>query len=738
MKAIRLLLTVSSLATFSGQATAQVASDQASSGRSEPAQTAELEDIIVTASRRSESIRDVPTAISAFSEERLRDTQTASLNNLAAITPNVQISSYLTNANINIRGVGNGNFISAGGDPGVAVHKNGVYLGQSALALSTFLDVERVEILRGPQGTLFGRNATGGAVNLIPNAPTTRLSYGIDVAAGIDPATVRSSTFVSGPLDGAGTLTARISATQNYNRGYTQNLSGEGPSRLDANDDFAFRGQLQWRPTEGLNVRLLAEYAKADDAGPAAFLLGTPTGGPIVFPDPLGAIVLPAGFPTGNPYRREAYANVGFRKLEYKTIDLTVDWTVGGGNLKLLGSYNESGNSIGQDGDGTAVPFTATFFTNRADQWFVEAIYTSDPARPFSYVLGANFYNEDVAQDILIPTSGFTTLFPTYTAGGTVDTRSFGVFARGEYAFSPATKAFAGLRYSGDRKEATEFFNLRPVFAPGLPADNADQRSWDRLTYEAGLSHEFSRSATGYAKYATGYKSGGYSVSSFNPPFDPETNESFELGLKGAFLDGALQANIASFYMKYDNLQVNQVQGLISAVTNAARATVYGVEVESVIRPVPGFRIEANGSWLRARFDEFTTLDSARPQLGTLDLTGNTLPGAPDFSAGVGAFADLPVSGGTVTPGARYTWRDRIFFSEFNLPVSSQDSIGKLDLFLNYKSADDRWSASIFALNITDEAVRANVVVVSALLGSLALAQYQPGRQVGVSVGYRF
>ena len=153
----------------------------------------EIGEIVVTASRRSESVRKVPTAISAYSGSSLKEAQITSLTELASATPNLQISSYGTNANINIRGVGNGNLIQAGGEPGVAVSSDGVYLGQSSLAISTLLDVARVEILRGPQGTLFGRNATGGAINLIPNGPTPDLAYGFDLAAGVDPTDVHSS-----------------------------------------------------------------------------------------------------------------------------------------------------------------------------------------------------------------------------------------------------------------------------------------------------------------------------------------------------------------------------------------------------------------------------------------------------------------------------------------------------------------------------------------------------------------
>lgn len=726
--------------TFWGEAAAQNTPGQppvAPAGQADP-QSADPYVVVVTASRRDENIQDVPTAVTAFGEDKLRDTQIASLEDLTAITPNIQISKTLTNANISIRGIGNGNLLLAGGEPGVAVHRNGVYQGQPGMALSTFLDVQRVEVLRGPQGTLFGRNATGGAINIIPNGPTEYMSYGFDIAAGFDPTMARSSAFVSGPLNASAEVLGRLSIQQNYNEGFTENKSPAGPSRLDGRDDYSARGQLEWRPSDDFDMRLLAEYQKNSDSGAAVFLLGNPAGAPVVFPDPLAPITLPPGFPMGDPDAREAYANVGERETETKAVDLSARWTLGGGALTALLSYGENTSYAAQDGDGTAVPFTATYFTVKADQRYGEILYASDPDQVFTYILGANLFDEHVAQDNLIPTSGYTTLFPVYAAGGVIDTNSYGVFARAQYDLPAETRLFAGVRYSHDEKVMSEYLNLRPVFVPGAAPENAGEESWNNVSYEFGASHSFSRELTAYAKYATGYKSGGYSVSSFNPAFEPEKNTNTEVGLKGTFLEDALRANLAAFHMEYDNLQVNQVQGLVAAVDNAARATVDGFEVEAVLHATDSLRIEAAASWLDARFDEFTTEDSARPALGTLDLSGNTLPGAPRYSASIGVFNDFVVPTGTLTLGGRYDWKDDIHFSEFNIPISSQEAAGKLDLFLNYRSDDDRWTASLFALNVGDEQVRANVVVVSALLGSLGLAQYQPGRQIGVSLGYRY
>ena len=676
-------------------------------------------DIIVTASRRNETVRDTPIAVSAYAGDRIREQQILSLTDLVATSPNIQISSFNTFANIAIRGIGNTQ-LTAGADPGVALHADGVYLAQSGLAASTFLDVNRVEVLRGPQGTLFGRNATGGAVNIIPNYPSEELSAGFDAALGADPLLVRGSAFVSGPLNKDATLRARASVQTNHIRGYTRNLVAGAPDPLDGVATVAARVQLQWVPNDRFQTRLLAEYQRQSDNGAAFYLLGTP--------DPSQPLpVVLQGAPRGDLGERETYANQDVRRLTSKTVNLTTDVGIGSGDLKLLLSYNEADQFVDNDGDGTPVRFTNTNDQLESNQFYGEAIYASDAARPFTYILGTNYFDADLTQRITVPISFIPSPVDLLAR---IKTKSYAVFGRAQYEFVPGGKVFGGLRYSDDRKTVDESNSFIGALS--------QRESWNRLTYEAGVSYEFDRTITGYAKYSTGYKGGGFSGGGLAPPFDPETNGSYEIGLKGAFFENRLSANIAAFHMKYDDLQVAQVIGVTSAVVNAARATIDGVEIETTVRPAEPLRLELTGAYLDARFDQFDTQDSARPGLGVLDLSGNQLPQAPHFTASAGAYYTVSFDAGTVELGGRFDWKSRVYFSEFNVPISSQDARGKLDLTLKYKDVGGRWNASLFALNVIDAKIKSNTLVVSALLGSLALGTLQPGRQVGASVGYRF
>lgn len=712
-------------------------------GQGGDASAQSLGEIIVTASRRSDTVRKTPIAVSAYAGPKLEAAQTKSLNDLVGPSPNIQIGNSYNSSNITIRGIGNQQ-INAGQDSGVAIHSDGVYIGQPSLTLATFLDLARVEILRGPQGTLFGRNATGGVINVVPNEPTPQTHYGFDLTAGADPALFQVSGYINGALNDSGSLSGRVAAQQTYNRGFTRNLLPNGPNRLDDANNQSVRGQLLWKPSEDFNARLLVEYANDDSNGPASFLEGTPD--PTI---PLPSILV--GQSRGNVEKREVYANINYRKVHALNTNLTLNWALGGGNLKALFSYADSSLVNVSDGDGTAAEDTYASFTNKARQTYDELIYTSDNSRPFTYLLGANYFREHLDQAIEVPIAeaplgGGVVLHDITVHGGAVPliTTSYAGFGRAQYAITPGFKVFAGLRYTHDRKSIVQYNN----FING-GALQSSASSWNRLTYEVGTSYAFSPTLDGYLKYSTGFKGGGYSAGTLAPSFRPETNGNLEAGLKGNFFDHALQANLAVFYMKYDDLQVNQIVGVSSSVTNAAKATVYGAELETSLRLADALRIDWSAAYLHATFDEFSTADSSRPTTcdpgtGTggvpcsIDLSGNTLPQSPRFTTSAGAYYDVPFAAGKLTLGARYDWKSRVYFTEFNLPISSQKAVGKLNLFVNYASDDGHFTASLFAKNVTNEQVKGNVIVVSSIIGSLALGQYQPGRQFGVSLGYHF
>jgi iron complex outermembrane receptor protein len=679
----------------------------------------ELEAVVVTASRREVSIRQTPIAVSSYSGDKLQVSHIESFVDLVPSSPNIQLGSNLTNQDITIRGVGH-DLTNVGSDPGVSFSVDGVYLAQTGLATSTFLDVSRVEVLRGPQGTLFGRNATGGAVNVITNAPTNAFSYGMDASVGFGPIEDHVDGFVSGPLTSDGKLLGRLAVQQTYNDGFTKNLSETtGPRRLDGTNNGSARAELMWIPTSDFSARLNLEYQKEQDGGPAFYLLGSA--------DP--NVVLPADFQLGadDPNKHQTYATVGTNKFEFYGATLLTDWSVGGGDLKGTLAFDKT--SLFTDiADGTPLRWGPNAQNAHSSQEFGELIYTSNPQKPLTVTVGVNAYhaNEFLGYTITV----FFLPFPLLT-GGDVETSSYAAFAHAQYAFDFGLKVFGGVRVTDDEKRSNEY-NL---FLGTL----AQHHSWVQATYEVGASYDFTHSVSGYVKYATGYKSGGFSAGSLIPPFNPETDQMVEAGLKGTYFSGRLEANLAVFHTSYNDLQVNQVVGLIAQVTNAAKATINGVELETVERITPSLRLQISGGYLDAHFDSFETVDSARPELGLLNLAGNLLPLAPHWTTDAAAYYDLPISGpGKLTAGAEFNWKSKTYFSEFNIPISSQGAVGRLNLSLNYQGPDQRWSVGAYARNVTNAAVKNDVLVISALVDSLAFARLDPGREVGVSFHYKY
>jgi len=679
----------------------------------------EIEEVVVTAARRETSIRTIPTAISSYSGEKLVESHVQNLGDLVSASPNIQLGTRASNADVTVRGIGN-TLLTAGADPGVAFHLDGVYLAQPVLATTNFLDINRVEILRGPQGTLFGRNATGGAINVIPNLPTSEPSYGVDASLGFAPTEDQISGFVNGPLTSDGKLLGRLAVEQTFNDGFTKNLEPGEPSRLDTTNAYGARGQLLWLPTNDFSARLALNVQHEQDSGPAIFFFGVP--------DP--SIPIPAvirGQPSGSVSDRTTYANEAAKHVDAEGATLFTNWDVGGGTLK--GTFDVNGTRIftDTDGDATPVDFAASEYRQKAVQYFTELVYASDAALPFTYVVGANYFHEDEFQNITTPIS---TLARPVIFNGHLLTDSAAAFAHAQYAFSNGIKIFAGFRETYDKKWIDESNNLIGQLT--------HQASWLRPTYEVGGSYDFSKSVTGYLKYAVGYKSGGFSSGALKPAFNPETDQEYEAGLKGRYLDGALQANLAAFHTNYENLQVSQIIGVLSEVTNAARATIDGIEVETVERISPALRFEVSGGWLDAHFNSFLTQDSARPSLGVLNLAGNQLPFAPRFTARAAAYYQIPIQApGTLTLGGEYDWKDVTYFSAFNLPVVSQPSVGKVNATLTYESQDRRWAAGLYGRNLTDAVTIAAANAGSAILGSIVTGQLDPGREVGLFLHYR-
>ncbi len=686
----------------------------AETARSQTTQETSLEELVVTAQRRQESLRETPVAVSAFEGATLQTRGVNNLSDMKAMIPSVQIGESLSETRVAIRGVGSQSNL-LGASPAVAYHVNGVYLERTGVAAAAFFDVDRVEILRGPQGTLFGRNATGGSINIITNRATPEFGgYGA-VTLGAEPFHYGVDAVVNGGLDADGALSGRIGVQRLYNEGYTKNLSNGG--RLDDADSFTLRAQLRFKPNDRFEAGLMADYQRQNTAGPAHWL----NGGPDFAITPAERL----GGTRPDRSRRAVFANQGFNDKTFQGLTFDAALSTDLGDFEFLAAAHKTHVDLRVDGDGTEVLFTLTEYDQTGKQYFSELIFRPNLGEKFNVLAGVNAFHEQASQLIRVPIPGIS-LNRITIIDADVPTYAYAAFAHGVFSIDDHWDVFAGVRYSFDRKTIDESNNFLGT------GDN--RASWDAVTYQVGTSYDLSRDLSAYASYSTGFKAGGFQAGSFTAPFNPETNKNLEAGLKGFYFDRRLELNIAAFRSSYQDLQVNQVRGVAAFIDNAAEATIKGVEVEGQLMLPHGFRAETTVSLLDARFKEFTTTDSARPALGELDLKGNRLPKAPKVAAAVGLSHSSELEAGKLTLGLRYNWQDKIYFTEFNLPVVSQGSVGRWDITADFKSADGRWTAAVYALNLTNELVFNNVNVVSATLGSAALANLDAGRKIGVSL----
>lgn len=712
---------IAALFLFAGQANAQTVPAASSTVAPGPEDAERrIDTVTVTATRRETTLQEAPLAVSSISGDDLKDKHLQSVIDLSGLVPGLQVGSSYSSTRLNIRGIGT-NDITGGADPGVSFHLNGVFLGVTGPAANAFYDVSRVEVLRGPQGTLFGRNATGGSVNVITARPDTEFSGELGGMVGFDPQQYGADGYVTGKLNESGSLAGRLSFRYGFNEGYIENLADVGPDRFDDDDSYGLRAQLLFAPTDTFKANLALEYNHKDTAGQAYVLIGGPDLAPIPAED-LGGIrpALDSG---------TTYAERGFNKGEFMLATLDTLSEFEHGNLKTIVSAGKFTADIDTDGDGTAVDFTNTFMEIDGEQLFAEAIYDLDSFDRFNAIIGVNAFYQQLYQRMDVPILGFPA--PVQLRGEPFQTTSYAAFVNADYQLSDIVNFFGGVRYTFDRKAVDDSNN----FVGTLNI----RENWDQVTYEVGLGLDLGENLDAYIKHGTGFKSGGFQIGNVEPPVDPETNASTEIGLKGVFFDGSMSANLAAFHMKYDDLQIQQVTGFTSGFKNAAKATINGLEAEVTWLPTDNLRIEFNGTLLDATFDDFASIDPANPLLGIQDLSGNNLRKSPKSSYSLGSYYDHSAGRwGTISAGGRYYWQDEVFFSEFNLPVASNEAIGRLDLSLDLVPPGEHWTVGLFARNVTDERVRGATLVVSSLLGSAALALYEPGRSVGVSARREF
>lgn len=694
------------------------------------------EEIVVTAERRETLARETPVAMSILDGEVLERYKLNNILDLSTMVPGLNVGREFNAAQIAIRGIGNEN-VFMGADPGVAFHVDDVYIARSEATLASFYDVERIEVLRGPQGTLYGRNSTGGVLNLISRAPTPQFESQLYAEYG-NYDQIGVGGFLSGPLVGESVL-GRLSFRTNERDGYIHNIV---PGQPDLSDEkfYSVRGQLQLQLSDALEVIVRADYHEDDAKGSGRKALGTRTGSPGVPELFLGATKATGKFEVASDLDNHY-------DTDLKGTSATVNWDLDAVRLTSITAYRESSASILFDADLTNVPHQFVTFDDSSDQFSQELRLTSGDDSKLQWIVGAYYFDDQSSQDVeTLATHVILSLNPLVLVpfhallGGDLDTESYAFFGNASWpVIEDKLNVRVGARYTNDTKEIDEYNIVTVAAFPTNARAGSDQTSWGEDTYQAVVEYFPFEKTMLYANVSTGFKAGGYNAGALTPAFDPENVTSYELGLKSRFFDDRADASIAVFYADYEDLQTAQVGPLTVIVSNAAKAEMQGVELEGSVVITDGFRLSGTFAYLDATFEEYLNSDTANPGAGIQDLSGLNLPNAPEvtlsitpeYSFNIGALGRLTLFG-------LYSYRSRDYLEQFNHPHFSQPSVDLFDAGASFETVNGKVRVSAYGKNLTDEEVLNSLFVSSGITLAVGSGDVSLPRTYGVRVEYNF
>lgn len=709
-----------------------------------------FEEILVTAQRRTTSLQTTAAAISALSANEMKGRGIGDMEDLGQFNPSMDVAIYQGEAQIYIRGIGYSGIIG-GTDSSTALHIDGVYLSRSSAAVPAFFDVDRVEVVRGPQGTLYGRNATAGSVNIITKKPTDEFSAEVSGLYG-NYNRYRLFAAASGPL--SDTVKVRLAAQMEDRDGFTTLIRpiedplglGSVTSDVEDKDDFMARLTVQFDPSDDLRITLSGDYYKADDAASVWIYQDRGYATNDVFQD---YIAERGGF-LPEPDSREFISDLEhFNKPEIWGLTGKVEWSAGEYGITSLTAYKETNPLNRNDLDATGA-FGVDQVREEDHKQFSQELQISSPGgQALEWILGLYYFYEenDVRNEYFLPFVDEQFGLPSddncclLELNGTAETKAFAAFGEATYDVSERLELVLGARYSWEERDGTNDVVFRSF--PGDDLNNVaelDAASWTSFTPKFGLNFAVSDDVFAYASASKGFKSGGFNIGSYqNDPFEPETIWSYEVGVKADLLDNRLRLNTAFFYYDYTDLQFQDVEGNNTIVRNAASAEIKGIEVEGTGFLTDNFQVDFGLAWLDATFSDLVVEDPKRRELGPLDLEGNVLPRAPEFKFNVGLQYTLDLeSGASVMLRGDYSWQDEVFFSAFNVQGLYQGAYSWGKARVTYTNPDDTWDVSAFVDNISDEVVRKNATFNGDIIDSTATGNLAPPRTYGVEVSLRF
>ena len=705
-------------------AAAQTAEAQTTAPAPNDAAPEDSADIIVTAQRRTQSLQDVPVTVTVFGAEEIQQARIQTVQDVVTRTPGLSFDVFPpSQPRLAVRGIGSSDK-GAAGDPSSAVFLDEIYLGRPAAVAFDAFDLERIEVLKGPQGTLFGRNVVGGAVNVITRRPDpSRVSAQAEFTYGnFD--RLDAAAFVNVPIGGTGAI--RVSGAYRSHDGYVYN------PRLDAHvdDEDRLSGRLQFlaEPTEGLRFHFTLDATRDRATGPAQHVFDL---------DPSDD--LSAAYTVDRDPERTYGSQIGFQDRDTVGVRGEIAWDSPFATITFLGSYRDLDYRNGYDFDGNAEPENLVNISGgeaeRSELSSQEVRFSSLAGSRLNWVVGFFHYQQDVQrQDVFTLDTQFVAPIPLteiYDQDAQLD--SVAVFGDVTVPITQQFELVGGVRYSRDRKtyrvrntdsdvplRGDEFFDVTP------------RRSWDDVTWRGGVNFKPSGDHLFYALVSRGFKSGGFqdtpsSGADALTPFNPETAIQYEIGQKSRLFDGKLIWNNTLYWLDYTDLQTRQSQADGSIITNnAGAATIKGFETQLTVRPFGGFAVSGAYAYTDARFDEFDD--------NGVDRSGNRISRTPRHKVTVSPSYTALFDGMEATLAADYRYESLIYDDNSNQPPEIRPATHFVDARLVLDNIADRFSVSVWGKNLTDERTR---IFQSVFLGA-NFGTYNPPRTYGVTLGVRY
>ncbi len=734
-----------------------------------------LQEVVVSAQYKEERLQETPLSISAFTAENLEARNLTDVTQLDAMVPNAVISplgaGYGSTIAAFVRGIGLGDN-SLSFEPGVPIYVDDVYMGRPQGTILDLLDLERVEVLRGPQGALFGKNAVGGAVRMISKKPKGDGSGYIEAGTGsFDRIDIRGSWDVSIVPD---RLFARFSASSKKKDGYFDLLDYEcvngpgslgnggatgipaqgvlpiklrsqtGPTdsrgcvvdHLGGENVQSARAAFRFLATDALEVNVIGDYTYQNQQGPAdkyTFINGA-FGTTATWNNNVGVPVfgLPydARFLTNDPY--SGYGSFGIdpltgrdipnvNKVSHWGLSGTVEWkltdTIG---LKFISAYRDFNNSFGRDSDGSPLPVNPTWDTTTHKQATQEVQLSGTAFDKLDWTTGAFYY------DATDTNSGFVTLYPYLVqmqdTHDVQDTKNWAVFVHGIYHWTDKLSTTVGVRYTDDKKDVTIF---RQNFNGAVPINNSPLSFGStRTSPKVGVDYKWTDSLMTYALYSVGFRGGGFGPRPSNAlqlsSFEPEDLDNYEIGVKSELFDRRVRLNGDVFYSLYTNQQIG-VQDCLPCTPvrvpwfrtiNAGKSRIWGVEAELNAAPTDRLQVEASLGYINYLLTDYTGI-TLRPTLPNGDRYYPNR--TPKWNYGVGMQYEFPMGeAGSIRPRLDYTHQSKIYF---NNSGGIQEAYGLLSARLTWESSDAKWSTAFFGSNLTDEQYFDGKLALQAALG---------------------